>query len=321
MSEFSLIQTYFDWPDAPGSVALGVGDDAALLTLTAHEQLVVSVDTLVSGVHFPEQTPAHAIGHKALAVNLSDLAAMGATPRWFTLALTLPQADDTWLSGFSTGLSALARRHGIHLVGGDTTRGPLSITIQVMGTLPAGEALLRSGARVDDLIFVTGTLGAAAAGLALIRQRLELPETVQAACLQALNYPTPRVEAGQHLRRLASSCMDLSDGLLGDIRHILTRSGTGASLQQQAIPAHPALTGLPRAEILRLALSGGDDYELLFTLPPERLPQLQELQAMVELPALTPIGIMTADTGHLILDFPLSALGQAWEHFQNESAK
>ncbi len=200
MSEFELIREYFFWQQAPDSVRISVGDDAAVLRLPPAKELVVSVDTFNAGIHFPLETAPHAIGYKALAVNLSDLAAMGAEPAWFTLALSMPAADKAWVGEFARGMRELAQQHGIFLIGGDTTRGALSITIQVMGWVEPGQALLRSGAQHGDLICVSGTLGDAAAGLAVVQQRLALPADAAEFCIQRLNYPTPRVALGNILR-------------------------------------------------------------------------------------------------------------------------
>ena len=214
MNEFELIQKYFaHQPLARADVVLGIGDDAAVLEVPVGQQLVISTDALVSGVHFPEHTDPEAIGHKALAVNLSDLAAMGATPAWFTLNLSLPRADPAWLEGFCRGLFALAVQHGVQLVGGDTTRGPLTIGIQICGLVPRGQALTRVGARAGDRVYVTGVLGDAAIGLLFAQGKLELPEEYRANVLARLNRPQPRVAAGERLRGLASACIDLSDGL------------------------------------------------------------------------------------------------------------
>lgn len=315
MSEFDLIRRYFTWEDPPSELRISVGDDAAVLSMAANEELIISVDTSVSGVHFPIDTPAHAIGYKSLATNLSDLAAMGATPRWFTLALTLPEKNEAWLSEFARGLRELADSAAIFLIGGDTTRGPLSITIQVMGSAPKGTALLRSGAQVGDLIAVSGYLGEAAAGLAVLQQGLKLNTLANDQhCLQRLNYPTPRLALGEWLRVRAHSCMDISDGLLADLNHLLTRSQVGAELYHQNLSYSPALQALSLDQQLSYMLTGGDDYELLFTIPPILKPELLAYGQANDL-NISIIGIITETAGELVLDYPLNNLTNGYNHF------
>jgi len=271
-TEFEIIRRYFtrQQPQRDDVIA-GIGDDAALLQLPADSELVVCMDTLVAGVHFPESTPAAAIGHKALAVNLSDLAAMGADPAWATLSLTLPDSDPVWLEDFSQAFFSLADRHGVQLVGGDTTRGPLSVTVQAHGFVPGGKALRRQGAQPGDRIYITGTLGDA--GLAL-----QLGDTADTTLRQRLDYPEPRVAAGQLLRDYASAAIDISDGLLADLGHLLEAGGlemtTGASINIDALPRSAAFTtavrqaGLVEPDLFyTLPLSAGDDYELCFSVP------------------------------------------------------
>ena len=266
-----MIAQYFArQPVTRADVALGIGDDAAVLDVPQGQQLVVSTDTLVAGVHFPESTDALFIGHKSLAVNLSDMAAMGATPAWFTLNLSMPKVDAKWLDDFCKGMFALARQHDITLVGGDTTRGPLTIGIQIMGLVPQGQAIPRSGARPGDRIYVTGLLGEAALGLRLVQQQLQLPEEFRANLLQQLHRPLARVRAGLGLRGLASACIDISDGLVADLGHILTASQVGARIQLKRVPLSPAYDAAFEQVGWEAALSGGDDYELCFTIPAER---------------------------------------------------
>jgi len=272
MDEFELIRKYFlDLTQPREDVALGIGDDAALLTPPRGAEVVVTTDTLIAGRHFPEDTDAQAVGWKALAVNLSDLAAMGAEPRWFTLALTLRMVDPEWLAGFASGLAAMARETGVALVGGDTTQGPLSITVTAMGTVPAGKALKRSGAKVGDAICVTGTLGDAALALRLGQGEGARGEARSADLehLRArLNRPTPRVAAGAALREYAHAAIDLSDGLAGDLSHILDASRVGAELKANKLPMSPAFKALSEPEVrLELQVSGGDDYELCVCVP------------------------------------------------------
>ncbi len=314
MSEFALIREYFLWQAVPDNVRVSVGDDAAVLVLPTDKELLVSVDTFNAGVHFPLDTPPHAIGYKALAVNLSDLAAMGAEPAWFTLALSLPAADQAWVAEFTRGMRELAEQHGIFLIGGDTTRGALSITIQVMGWVQPGRALLRRGAQHGDLICVSGTLGDAAAGLAIVQQRLTLPTEDAAFCVQRLNYPTPRVVLGQCLRGFATACMDISDGLLADLGHILTASGVGARLQHQALPFSPALQRLTLAQRLDFALRGGDDYELLFTIPQQSLCEVQKVANNYHI-QVTVIGEVDDNQAGLAVDYAFSDKRQGYEHF------
>lgn len=271
-SEFDLINTWFNWADASTdpSVIKGVGDDAAVLAVPAGKQVVVTSDTLIAGVHFPHQTTPQAIGHKALAVNLSDLAAMGAQPAWFTLALTLPEHNETWLEAFSSGLKTLAQQHAIHLVGGDTTRGTLSITITAMGVVELDRQLFRSGAKHGDQLYVSGHLGDAAAGLLMLQQHtqtsdLSLPSVE--SCIQQLDYPQPRLQHSAMITDYATSCIDISDGLLADLQHILTASQVGALLELERIPLSASLQKMDRKIALDFALSGGDDYELLFSVP------------------------------------------------------
>lgn len=274
LSEFSLIERYFTARPQRGDVVLGVGDDAALLQVPEGMQLAVSVDTLVAGRHFPHDTPARAIGHKALAVNLSDMAAMGAQPAWATLGLSLPEADESFVAELAGGLFDLAREHGVELVGGDTVRGPLTLSLQIHGLVPNGEALLRSGASPGDHIFVTGTLGDAGAGLALHQQHLACHDAEAGEWLRRrLEYPQPRVAEGIALRGLASAAIDISDGLLADLGHILKRSGCGAELELDAVPLSDALCQCVDAVPQRLqsALSAGDDYELCFCVPEAKL--------------------------------------------------
>jgi thiamine-monophosphate kinase len=296
-SEFELIQDYFtEQAVQRDDVVLGVGDDCALVRMPEGMQLALTMDTLVAGVHFFTDADPEALGHKALAVNLSDLAAMGAIPAWATLALTLPHADRPWLAAFSRGFSALARRFEVQLVGGDTTRGPLAVTIQVHGLLPVGQGLRRCGARVGDLIYVTGTLGEA--GLAL-RQRREGAswQVVDQALRLRLERPTPRIEAGLALREIASAAIDISDGLTADLGHILQASGCGALIQLTRIPlSDPVGKAVASGAGWQLPLSSGDDYELCFTLPPNRQQAVVRLSERLALP-ITPIGQITAGPG------------------------
>lgn len=270
MGEFDLISRYFHRPAQRSP--LGVGDDCALLAPAAGMQLAVSSDMLVEGRHFLSTVAADRLGHKALAVNLSDLAACGARPLAFTLALALPSADEAWLAGFSRGMWALADAHGCELVGGDTTRGPLNICITVFGEVPAGQALLRSGARPGDELWVSGTLGDARLALENFRGTLALDPATFTAARARMESPSPRVALGLALRGIASSAVDLSDGLLGDLGHVLKASGVGATLETARIL--PLLAAGPRAcdadWALTCVLAGGDDYELAFTAPADR---------------------------------------------------
>jgi thiamine-monophosphate kinase len=281
LSEFSLIERFFASRarqlSAPHTGAtLGIGDDCALIAPRPDELLAVSTDMLVEGRHFLPDVDPHALGHKALAVNLSDLAAMGARPRAFTLALAMETPSEAWLAAFADGMFALAERYGCELVGGDTTRGPLNLCLTVFGDVPADRALRRSNARPGDDIWVSGTLGDARAGLGLLRGEWPAalfdedgaPGTHAAFLRHALERPEPRVALGLALRGLAHAALDISDGLAGDLMHILERSSVNASVDVDAVPLSRALEKLPRDMQLRCALAGGDDYELCFTAPP-----------------------------------------------------
>jgi thiamine-monophosphate kinase len=278
ITEFDLIRRYFaDMTPSRADVSLGIGDDAALVRVPPEQGLAVSIDTLVSGVHFLPTVSPQALGHKSLAVNLSDLAAMGAEPAWVTLALTLPAVDHAWLQGFAEGFAALARRYGVSLIGGDTTRGPMSLTVQVHGFVPEEQALRRSGARFGDDVYVTGCLGDAALYLRLQQSAAPLPGDVD-ALRQCLERPEPRIEAGMALRGLATSAIDISDGLLADLGHILEASGVGASLSLEQLPLSTLFADwLSRSGDWTPALAGGDDYELCFTAPPEGAPQIERI--------------------------------------------
>lgn len=277
-SEFELIARYFTHAPSRADVRLGVGDDAAVLGVPPGQELVVTTDTLVAGVHFPERTPPEAVGHKVLAVNLSDLAAMGADPAWVTLAITLPSADEHWLADFSRGFAALARLHGVDLVGGDTTRGPLSITVQAMGLVPAGQALRRSGAGPGDLLYVSGTLGDAGLALAALNGEVLLGGADAEDCLRRLDRPTPRMALGRALRGLASAAIDVSDGLLADLGHMLQASGAGALIELERLPlSAPVRRRVREARDWTLPLASGDDYELLFSVPASRRDALTEV--------------------------------------------
>lgn len=313
--EFDLIARYFTRHAARDDVALGVGDDAALLRPPPGQVLAATVDTLIAGVHFPEQTDPADIGHKALAVNLSDLAAMGAEPAWVMLALSLPRVDDSWLHAFAEGFHALAARHRVALVGGDTTRGPLSITVQALGWVPEGQALRRDGARPGDGLYVTGTLGDAGLGLAVLQGRAEVPPQYREALCARLNRPEPRVEAGLALRGVASAAIDISDGLAADLGHLLVASGVGGRV---------ALDRLPRGDAVRaadahgrLALTAGDDYELVFALPAA---QERALAALADrLPPLSCIGRVEAEPGLRLVDAddnPVAFSHQGYDHFR-----
>jgi len=302
VNEFELIRHYFArQPVARPDVALGIGDDAAVLDVSPGQQLVVSTDMLVAGVHFPENTDAVSIGHKSLAVNLSDLAAMGATPAWYTLNLSLPQAEPTWLEGFCQGMFDLARKHNVALVGGDTTRGPLTIGIQIMGFVPHGQALKRAGARPRDRIYVTGLLGEAALGLRVTQGQLKLPDEYLANVLTQLNRPLPRVSAGLKLRGLASACIDISDGLAADLGHILDASNVGARIHLKRLPLSPAYDSAFEQVGWQAALAGGDDYELCFTIPPAQESAFRTASAQFGV-ACSYVGDIEAEAGLRIVD-------------------
>ncbi|MCE1192703.1 MAG: thiamine-phosphate kinase [Acidovorax sp.] len=323
MGEFDLIARYFTRPVR--HAALGVGDDCALLAPAAGMQLAVSSDMLVEGRHFFADVDPQALGHKALAVNLSDLAACGARPLAFTLALALPRVDEPWLAGFSRGLLALADAHGCELVGGDTTQGPLNICITVFGEVPAGQALLRSGARAGDDIYVSGTLGDARLALEALLGHIRLPAPVLDHARQRLERPTPRVALGQVLRSVASSAMDVSDGLLGDLSHLLKASRVGACIDTQvtsnliaACACPSSATGHFDEELVRqCTLAGGDDYELLFTAPPGRSAAVAAAARASATP-VTRIGTVQAETGLRLVDAqgrPVDHRYASFDHF------
>jgi thiamine-monophosphate kinase len=303
MDEFELIRRYFAGLTPPrDDVALGIGDDAALLSPPRASEVVVTTDTLVAGRHFPEDTDPQAVGWKALAVNLSDLAAMGAEPRWFTLALTLRMVDPEWLTGFAAGLGAMAREAGVALVGGDTTQGPLSITVTAMGTVPAGKAIRRSGAKVGDAICVTGTLGDAALALRLGQgegARGEARSADLEMLRMRLHRPVPRIAEGAAARVLAHAAIDLSDGLAGDLTHILEASGVGAEIRADALPMSTAFRALSEPDgRVELQVSGGDDYELCVCLPRA---DVARLQRKLKLP-VTEVGRIVKGKALAILD-------------------
>ncbi len=319
LGEFDLIARYFKRPAKRSP--LGVGDDCALLAPAAGMQLAVSSDMLVEGRHFLSTVDAERLGHKALAVNLSDLAACGAKPLAFTLALALPSVDEAWLAGFSRGLFALAHLHGCELVGGDTTRGPLNICITVFGEVPAGGALLRSGAKVDDDIWVSGTLGDARLALEVFRGTLSLPGELFERARARMELPTPRVALGQALRGIASAALDVSDGLAGDLGHILAASGVGATLDADACAAQVAIgaeTNALDVDTLRAcALAGGDDYELCFTAPPSRREAVEQAGREASVP-VTRIGRIEAQAGLRIVDAqgrPITQRYASFDHF------
>jgi thiamine-monophosphate kinase len=326
MDEFDLIRRLARTTAVPrADVVLGIGDDAALLEPARGKLLAVAMDTLVEGVHFPVGTEADAIGWKALAVNLSDLAAMGAEPAWATLALTLPRAEPAWLASFARGFVRLARRHRVALVGGDTTRGPLTVTVQVHGFVPRRAAITRSGARVGDAIYVSGTPGDAAAGLAVRMaaqaRRQRDPAGNRERLVARLEYPAPRVGLGLALRGVASAAVDVSDGLVQDLGHIVAGSGVGARLDAAALPLSRALTAVcdDEAQCLRHALAGGDDYELAFTVPPRRERLLAQRVAPIGV-RVTRIGEVVAGGGVRVDGVPAAVAGVAgWRHFRNES--
>lgn len=278
LSEFDLIKQFFT-ASTPSrdDVVLGIGDDCAILSCLPDKEMVVSIDTLVEGVHFFADVDPKKLGHKALAVSLSDLAAMGAEPAWFTLALTLPEADSVWLEAFSQGMAELASKHQVELIGGDTTRGPLTISIQVHGFVDKGKALRRDGAQVGDVIAVTGTIGDAGAGLALYQsQSLTLSDVDQDYLKQRLECPTPRLEVGRAIHDVAHSAIDISDGLLADLGHILKHSGVGAEVNIAALPLSSALCVIAHEQAVTYALTAGDDYELCFTVSEQDWQRLSE---------------------------------------------
>jgi len=291
MNEFELINKYFS-PSGSSrkDIFLGIGDDCALLVPPSGQLLAVTTDTLVCGVHFAEQTHPYDIGYKSLAVNLSDLAAMAAEPAWFSLALTLPQVDEMWLEAFCQGFAALQSPFKLGLVGGDTTRGHLSISITAQGFVPADKCLTRAGAKVGDKIWVTGTLGDAGAGLKILQGKLNTAPEYENFLLSRLHRPTPRVGEGLSLRNLAHAAIDISDGLAADLTHVLKSSGVGATIFVDHLPISTALgQTVPLSQAWQLALSAGDDYELCFTLPAAKQAKLNF--------GCTCIGEITAEPG------------------------
>lgn len=315
MGEFDLIAEYFTRPVR--RAVLGVGDDCALLAPRPGQQLAVSSDLLVEGRHFLSTVAPERLGHKALAVNLSDLAACGAEPLAYTLALSLPRADPAFLAPFARGLHALADAHGIELVGGDTTAGPLAICITVFGEVPPGQALRRSGARAGDRLWVSGPLGDARLALEAFRGTLALPGDEFEAVRRAMERPQPRVALGQALRGIAHSAIDLSDGLLGDLGHVLRASGLGATVERDAIPRSAILARQSAAWQQTCVLAGGDDYELLFSAPPGADEAVQAAgRASGTEPR--PIGRLEAAPGLRVVDAqgrPVATDGRGFDHF------
>ncbi len=321
MGEFDLIARYFTRPAR--RAVTGVGDDCALWQPQSGMQLAVSSDMLVEGRHFLSTVSAQRLGHKALAVNLSDLAACGARPLAFTLALSLPRVDEAWLQGFSHGLFLLADGHGCELIGGDTTQGPLNICITVFGEIPPGDALLRGAAQAGDDIYVSGTVGDARLALEVFRGSLSLEAELFETARLRMEQPQPRVALGLALRGIANACIDISDGLVGDLGHIMKASGVGAVLTTgwvaDSAAISPALQSLPMSRRLDMALAGGDDYELLFTAAPDQAQAVQEAANDCDVP-VTCIGRISAGQGLQVMDIhgvPISRRFVSFDHFSS----
>ncbi len=313
--EFELIERYFARLGATREdVRLGIGDDAALTLPRAGAELVLALDTIVAGRHFPADLAAKFVGHRALAVNLSDLAAMGAEPAWAMLGLTLPSVDPDWLAGFCSGFDALARRFNVALIGGDTTRGPLSATVAIAGQVPAGKALRRQGAQAGDDLWVSGTPGDAAAGLAILQGRLAGQGRARDALLHWFQLPEPRVALGLALRGIATACIDVSDGLAGDLAKLCAASGVGAEVESRELPLSAGLCSVAGAAArLQFALGGGDDYELLFTAPASQRPRLGALEAGA---VLHRIGVISEAAGVRVDGVPAERdAGHGFDHF------
>jgi len=317
LSEFELIARYFDRPTR--HTVLGIGDDAALLAVTPGYELVSSTDVMVEGAHFFPAVEPDSLGHKALAINLSDLAAMGATPKWAMLALTIPKADEAWLEGFARGFFALAAEHDVDLIGGDTARGPRNICVQIMGEIPQGRALRRDGAKVGDDVWVSGHVGDAAAAVAHLKGDLRLRGSLLAHCLARLDRPAPRVALGRMLVGVANSAIDISDGLVADLGHICERSGVGAAIEFAVIPCSAELMPLRgHAQVTRAILSGGDDYELCFTAVAGRRSAIEALSGQAGL-ALTRIGRIVAGNEVVVVGQagkPMSVKDGGFDHFR-----
>ena len=309
-SEFDLIAKFFTRPAK--RTVLGVGDDAALVRVSEGKELVVAADMLLAGRHFFHEDDAAGVGHKSLAVNLSDMAAMGATPRWALLSIALPEADERWIGNFAQGLFALADAHGVALIGGDTTKGALTIAVTIMGEVERGQALRRGGAKPGDDIWVSGTLGDAALALAHLKRGISLAPHDAAVLLPRLHTPAPRVKLGQKLLGLAHSAIDISDGLLADLGHVLEASKVGAEIDVDAVPVSAAVRGyLEHAAAREAVLAGGDDYELCFTAAPKRHTEIEALSRRLKL-NLTRVGHITRKKGLALHD----AQGRpvTWEH-------
>jgi thiamine-monophosphate kinase len=323
VNEFALINRYFRRSPRDNSVRIGVGDDAAVIRPTPGMELAVSVDMLVEGRHFLRGTDPRRLGHKTLAVNLSDLAAMGATPRYALLAGALPDAEEAWLGEFVTGFFAAAGAYGVELVGGDTTKGPRNLCVTIIGEVPPGMALTRGGAKQGDDIHVSGSLGDAALALAALKQQTTLAPDALEAARARLEAPQPRVRLGERLRGIASAALDVSDGLTGDLAHVLDASHVGAIVELASIPRSPALeeklAGSERELALRCLLAGGDDYELCFTADPALRDRITDISRVLGLP-LTRIGTITAVEDFIVRDEhgrPLTALPRAFDHFSS----
>lgn len=320
LGEFDIIRQYFSsLTDSREDVITGIGDDCALLSPPAGKLLAVSTDTLVSGRHFYADVDPVSLGHKALAVNLSDLSAMGAEPAWASLALTLPEVDQSWLKKFSQGFATLARQYDLQLIGGDTTQGPLAITITVHGLVDADKVIKRSGAQPGDLLFISGCIGEAARGLQLLNNKLQVEETAW----HALHYPQPRVLLGKSLAGIASAAIDISDGLLADAGHICESSACGAIVEINKLPVCECLKGLPSENRLSLQLAGGDDYELCFTVPPEKVKQLAAISEKTGV-QLTQIGVLDNSDNIKVVDAEGNQLqydATGYQHFHEKTSK
>ncbi|GHF81025.1 thiamine-phosphate kinase [Thalassotalea marina] len=318
MKEFDLIKTYFkEQSVSRKDVLIGIGDDCALIAPSEKQNIAITTDTLVAGVHFPEDTPPRAIGHKAIAVNLSDLAAMGADPSWVSVAITLPNVDEEWVGEFCTGMFELCEYYNVQLIGGDTTQGPLSITVTAQGLVPHNQQITRSGAKAGDWVYVTGEIGGAALALQHYYQKLTLVPEVLRVVQERLDLPMPRVLAGQALRQYASSAIDLSDGLIADLTHICEASSVGANIILDKLPV-PAevLQVLGTEQAIDLALTGGDDYELLFTVNEDNKVGMET--------ALTDMGIKLSCIGQLngsqkitalLNEKPVEIKAEGYQHF------